>query len=148
MIIRPIEHLISTTRSRPSSTMDMHRYCRKQEVRYHWTNLSDLGHGHEVGSTGAGGIILIDRIKKLFSSLNCSSSSSLSARNPGRNFSSLSRLFIKIFWTAIDFFGFATNTYRELAKPRYCGHAPYLKDMKAFVLHHSPVVLEQVHTKL
>lgn len=60
-------------------------------------------------ATGAGGSCSICRIRKLFSSMNCSSSVR-SSRKVGKNLSSFSRLLIKIRCTATDLLGFATKT--------------------------------------
>ena len=62
------------------------------------------------GAMGADGICSICRIKKLFSSMNCSSSVR-SSRNDGRNRSNLSRLLIRMRCTATDLLGFATKTF-------------------------------------
>jgi hypothetical protein len=63
------------------------------------------------GGMGAGGSCSICRIRKLFSSMNCSSSVR-SSRNEGRKRRSLSRLLISIRCTATDLLGFATKTCR------------------------------------
>ena len=67
------------------------------------------GAGAAEGAGGSEGICSICRIKKLFSSMNCSSSVR-SSRNAGRKRKSFSRLLIKIFCTATDLCGFATKT--------------------------------------
>jgi len=58
---------------------------------------------------GCGGSISICRMRKLFSSLNWSSSAR-SSKNAGKNLSSRSRLLMSMRWTGIDLFGLATNT--------------------------------------
>lgn len=74
-----------------------------------------------VGSTGSGGSSSICRTKKLFSSVNWSSSVR-SSRNLGRNLSNRSRLLIRIRCTATDLFGLATNTCSHVRSvPREVG---------------------------
>ena len=62
---------------------------------------------------GSGGIVSICRIKKLFSSMNWSSSVR-SSKNLGKKLSSRSRLFNRMRWTAIDLLGLATKTWMSL----------------------------------
>jgi len=62
-----------------------------------------------LGSIGSLGSSSICRTRKLFSSVNWSSSVR-SSRNLGRNLSRRSRLLMRIRCTATDLFGFATNT--------------------------------------
>jgi hypothetical protein len=64
------------------------------------------------GAVGRDGICSICRIRKLFSSMNCSSSVR-SSRKVGKKRNSFSRLLIKIFCTARDLCGFATKTCRR-----------------------------------
>lgn len=61
------------------------------------------------GTVGCGGSCSICRIRKLFSSMNCSSSVR-SSRKFGRKRSNFSRLPMRIFCTAYDLLGFATKT--------------------------------------
>lgn len=91
--------------------------------------------------TGAGGSCSICRIKKLFSSMNCSSSVR-SSKNDGKNRNSLSRLLIRIRCTATDLFGLATNTcvcqytHTRTTTPVNT----HLEDMETLVVDHLPVV--------
>lgn len=90
----------------------------------------------------------ICRIRKLFSSMNCSSSVR-SSRKLGRKRSSFSRLLIRMRCTAIDLLGLATKTW----VCQYCSWKTkiirsYLEDVEALIVDHPPVVPQQLHDDL
>ena len=94
----------------------------------------------------------ICRIRKLFSSMNCSSSVR-SSRKLGRKRSSFSRLLIRMRCTAIDLLGFATKTW-DVSMDDGDGETgikylrTYLEDVEALVIDHPPVVPQQLHDDL
>jgi len=108
-----------------------------------------------LGGVGELGMVSIWRIKKDFSSLNCSSSVR-SARKSGRNFRSLLRFLMRICWTASDLFGLATKTYLLALEEttRLINHGgisnafAYLEDVKAFIGNHFTFISQEIHADL
>jgi hypothetical protein len=108
-----------------------------------------------LGGVGELGMVSIWRIKKDFSSLNCSSSVR-SARKSGRNFRSLLRFLMRICWTASDLFGLATKTYLPVLEEtnRLINHRgipnafAYLEDVKAFISNHFTLISQEIHADL
>lgn len=96
-----------------------------------------------------GGKVSIWRMRKLFSSVNCSSSVR-SAKKPGRNLSRRSRFCVRILLTASDLCGFATKTSILLARLKWQSgpDIAYFEYVEPLVLHHFSVVPQQIHTQL
>lgn len=98
-------------------------------------------------STGSFGRSSIWRTRKLFSSVNWSSSVR-SSKNLGKNLSNRSRLLIRIRCTATDLFGLATKTCLLSVESGGPARPTHLENVETLVLHHLPIVAQEFHAKL